>query len=181
MKIDWGVLGKGRKWKVLHRWFLHIWVRKRNFNITCIIYNISISFAEKFRMWDVFVESNSECIILERRCWSSEGGFLRGLNRLCPRIRRVKLVTEVEMNSLRKWPSQKTVIVSRKKGKDNGCKVSCCRVNPIRVKSDNEIVTIRMSSKDRATETRRLVINRLWSAMGGFCWIENKSHWRYPP
>ena len=164
MKIDWGVLGRGRKWKFLRRCFLHIYVRKRNFNITCIIYNISISFAEKFRMWDVFVESNSECVILERRCWSSEGGFLCGLNRLCPRIKRIKLVTEAEMNSLRKWPSQKAIIVSREKGKDEGCKLSSCCVNPIRMKSDDEIIAIRMSTKNRAPVTGGFIINRfrLW-------------------
>ena len=116
-------------------------------------------------MGDVFVESNSDCIILERRCWSFEGGFLRGLNRLCPSIKRVKLVTEAEMNSLRKWPSQKTVIVSRKKGKDNGCKLSCCRVNPIRVKSDNEVVPIGMSSKNGAPVTGSLIIERFRLAM----------------
>ena len=180
MTNDWGVLGKGRKWKVLRRWFLDIWVRKRDFNITCIIYNISISFAEKFRIWDVFVESNSERIILERRCWSFEGG-LRGLNRLCPSIKRVKLVTEAEMNSLKEWPSQKTVVVSRKKGKDDGCKLSCCRVNPIRVKSDNEILPIGMSSKNRATVTGSLIIERFRLAMCWFCWIEDESYRWYPP
>ena len=147
MKIDSGVLWKGRKWKCLNRWLLHIWVGKRTFNITCIIYNISISFGKKFRMWDVFVEGNSECVILERRCWSSEGGFLCKLNRSRPRIRRIKLVPEVEMNSFRKRPSQKTVIFSGEKGKDEGCKLSSCCVNPIRVKSNDEIIAIGLNSK----------------------------------
>ena len=126
-------------------------------------------FPEKFRKWNVFVEGNGECVILERRCWSSEEGFLCGLNRLRPRIERIKLVPEAEMNSFRKWPSQKTVIVSREEGKDEGCKLSCCCVNPIRVKSDDEIIAIGMSSKNRARVTGGFIINRFRLTMGGFC------------
>ena len=165
MKIDWAVLWKGRKWKVLNRRFLHIWVRKRYFNITSVIYNVSISFAEKLRMWDVFVDGNSECVILERRSWSSEGRFLCRLNRWSPRIKWIKLVPEAEMNSFRKWPSQKTVIVPSEKGKDEGCKLSCCCVNPIRVKSDNEVVTKGMSSKYRAPVAGGFIINGFRLAM----------------
>ena len=124
-----------------------------------------VSFVEKLRMWDVFVEGNSECVILERRCWSSEGGFLCRLKCLRPRIEWAQLVPKAEMNGFRKWPPQKTVIVSREKGKDEGCKLSCCCVNSIRVKSDDEIIAIGMSSKNRAPVTTGFIINGFRLAM----------------